>query len=659
MVDQVKRLLVLFLLFAWGAQAQPVVGPCMNGGPCTATTMTGKSLTLTGPGTALSVTNNVSIGGTSALNGATTIGTNTGAAVQLNLNAAAGNARSLRWQSAGSNRWIMNPATAEAASVTTTANGAVAAGQTAVVVASATGIVAGMQISVTGVTTTAYVVSVSGTTVNFFPAATGGGIANGATINFYPNTGANMQMFSANDAGTNFDEVFQITRSTGRWQYFVPVQINGTFGPVSTNTIIPAFQLSTSWAGSFSANPSSNPHFAEILINSDTLDVHGAGNGAQAFRVTYNYGGTNTDGTVFSGSRDGINVQMKQTGAAQGGFFNAIVGLSNITQSMGGSAGFGNAKGNVFAFSGYAEATNALNLQQVSGQENDILIDANSSASESYGITIAHLATHATPATFDDAAFVATDQNGTVGWTGSIFQVGSYQGVFPCNTSGCNLFAVRPTDATIVGAGTYRPPVATNGLYLPNTQFTANSVYVPGMTVSGAGVMNVSALTVTPSTNGISIDADQILTGAAVSTAGTGYAATNVLWDIYGDQFNPTVGGGGAITGFTVLARGHTASPPGAPVALLGGDNTGATATLTFAQKPIRIGGVSNVIIGTGSALATNATAGFLQLATMAGAPTGTVGAAGQAAVVIDTTNKKICYSTGGGTWECSAAFTP
>jgi hypothetical protein len=66
-----------------------------------------------------------------------------------------------------------------------------------------------------------------------------------------------------------------------------------------------------------------------------------------------------------------------------------------------------------------------------------------------------------------------------------------------------------------------------------------------------------------------------------------------------------------------------------------------------------------NTIIGKASALATNAANGFLQIATMAGAPTGTVGALGAAAVVIDTTNKKICYSTGGGTWECSAAFTP
>jgi hypothetical protein len=77
-------------------------------------------------------------------------------------------------------------------------------------------------------------------------------------------------------------------------------------------------------------------------------------------------------------------------------------------------------------------------------------------------------------------------------------------------------------------------------------------------------------------------------------------------------------------------------------------------------QTPgIIINPLGNTIIGAGVAVANNAVVGLLQLPTTAGAPSGTVGALGKAAVLIDTTNKKICYSTGGGTWECSAAFTP
>src|SRR5262249_17923473 len=125
--------------------------------------------------------------------------------------------------------------------------------------------------------------------------------------------------------------------------------------------------------------------------------------------------------------------------------------------------------------------------------------------------------------------------------------------------------------------------------------------------------VNVSALTVIPSATGISIDLDQVLTGAAISTAGTLYGASDVLFDSFGDQFNPTVGGGGAITGLTVIARGHTVSPPGAPVTLNGGRSTGATATLTFGAVPLKIypSGRSNIIMGTGAALATNAVTGL------------------------------------------------
>jgi hypothetical protein len=73
----------------------------------------------------------------------------------------------------------------------------------------------------------------------------------------------------------------------------------------------------------------------------------------------------------------------------------------------------------------------------------------------------------------------------------------------------------------------------------------------------------------------------------------------------------------------------------------------------------VRLNSGGLTTVGAGTALATNATTNMLQLSAMAGAPTGSIGSAGSPAVVIDTTNKKFCYSTGGGTWECSAAFTP
>lgn len=65
-----------------------------------------------------------------------------------------------------------------------------------------------------------------------------------------------------------------------------------------------------------------------------------------------------------------------------------------------------------------------------------------------------------------------------------------------------------------------------------------------------------------------------------------------------------------------------------------------------------------NLLLGSGTALTTNATTGFVLVPSMAGTPTGSAGSAGQVALVVDTTNKKICYNSGSG-WECSGAFTP
>lgn len=90
------------------------------------------------------------------------------------------------------------------------------------------------------------------------------------------------------------------------------------------------------------------------------------------------------------------------------------------------------------------------------------------------------------------------------------------------------------------------------------------------------------------------------------------------------------------------------------------GSGGGLTATLACTQQTqVQIGSGLNTLIGSGSALANSATVGLAMFPTTAGTPTGTVGAAGQAAFIIDTTNKKLCYSIGGGTWECTGALTP
>jgi hypothetical protein len=92
-----------------------------------------------------------------------------------------------------------------------------------------------------------------------------------------------------------------------------------------------------------------------------------------------------------------------------------------------------------------------------------------------------------------------------------------------------------------------------------------------------------------------------------------------------------------------------------------------AAASIAFragsTSQPILIQPSSNNIAigGTGglmTALATDATAGFVGIPTTAGAPTGTPAqaASGAAYLVYDTTNEKLCRYFNGA-WKCTAAF--
>ncbi|HZT90216.1 MAG TPA: hypothetical protein VFA12_19775 [Stellaceae bacterium] len=176
-----------------------------------------------------------------------------------------------------------------------------------------------------------------------------------------------------------------------------------------------------------------------------------------------------------------------------------------------------------------------------------------------------------------------------------------------------------------------------------------------------------------------------------------GSGAVGVVGAGYGESANPLVLGSGQAPGFTNVEwisggrAGFGGQPYGnggvidvtknstytteaagltigtgnnaQPEFLAGVDNANnfayvqsASRSTSFTAVPLAInpnGG--NVRFGTGSALATSATTGFPLIPTMAGAPTGSVGAAGQAAIVIDTADNKLCWSTGGGTWKCAS----
>lgn len=94
--------------------------------------------------------------------------------------------------------------------------------------------------------------------------------------------------------------------------------------------------------------------------------------------------------------------------------------------------------------------------------------------------------------------------------------------------------------------------------------------------------------------------------------------------------------------------------------AATGGDVKIGSETTDALTPGVQINPLGNTIIGTGAALATSATLNHLMIPTTAGAPTGAVGAAGKAAILLDTTNRRLCANASGtSTWNCAAMFVP
>lgn len=101
----------------------------------------------------------------------------------------------------------------------------------------------------------------------------------------------------------------------------------------------------------------------------------------------------------------------------------------------------------------------------------------------------------------------------------------------------------------------------------------------------------------------------------------------------------------------TLKIQGNSATP-----AISGTDlNTSAPAiTLPGSLTTPLVKGVSNLTLGTGSALATNATTGMIFIPSCAGTPSGSVGALGGVALIFDSTANKIWIGVAG-TWKSVA----
>ena len=362
-----------------------------------------------------------------------------------------------------------------------------------------------------------------------------------------------------------------------------------------------------------------------------------------------------------------ISVPIGSTFTADGGGtplaarFTTSVGSASLGGTVGAESG------SPFGVDIEVQEIGTKNLQSTAGMEIGVSPDAATTVLRRAGLQIVSKADGGAQGSLWDYAFAISNQIVVQPWKNGILFGGEFGGWAFDSSSSLIQVTHAANDAT-VGSNYGRGIDLWEGI--PNQfQFRGVGPFV----LDPTGNLQIGPGLIKPLTTGIAIDlTGNVATGIAVAAGGTNYQIGDwVYFGTGGVGKISNVSAGGVVTAVTMFRPPYIASgatpanplattnPPHDPTNVAG---SGLTLNVTWATTPNELDlnpGGGNIVAGTGAALATNATSGFIQIATMAGAPTGIVGAAGKAAVVIDTTNKKICYSTGGGTWECSAAFTP
>jgi hypothetical protein len=359
-----------------------------------------------------------------------------------------------------------------------------------------------------------------------------------------------------------------------------------------------------------------------FLVTSDQLNWNPGPGAVTALEIFHYFGGGSATGaraSVIIDSRFNGTIANDNGGFTPLQIFQSVGAGVNVT---GAASGAGNGRGTTYMLSGsYARMGSGTFLHSASATEFDYQPVTGSSIDYSYGVKMVNGASAGYHANLFEAAFSLGTAPSSSTWNNGLY-FGDPQGIsgtgFPISPTGVAINFAAGTLGTVLDASavtsTYFLKGPNNFAVLNNNRVVSDQVSPASANVYQIGntqgnpiaVFSSSANAITQSLTLVNQNANAFLIDVTA---------------------NPTVGA-------------------------LGIGRTNATA--------LNLGGsTNNVTIGAGVPIATSSTAGFLELPTMAGTPTGTVGVTGLAAVVIDTTDKKICYSVGGGLWECSAAFTP
>lgn len=348
------------------------------------------------------------------------------------------------------------------------------------------------------------------------------------------------------------------------------------------------------------------------------------------------------------GTRNGFQYYIANTGITTTDFLTAGTFSSTFSFNAGGVANsFAGAKGDAFGLNTYATVgASATFIRECVSYEANIQVVNTAGVFRKAGIQVVPESTDAGEGLSVDAGYLVGCQTGARGFQ-NLFQAGAWGSQWPINqtpTFPTSIFrAFSCVDYNSVGQA------VTRGIDLLEATISDVAFRSQGFAVNGSGAVQIGTGLIEAISGGLKVGAPGSLgTGTpTVSAAGTGYAVEDLLYDAYGGVYRvATIAGSGVATVSVKRQPYVPGATPANPVATTTwqttGLGTGCTLTLTWTA-----GG--NVTIGTGSAVATNATTGMLKIPTCAGIPTGVVGGVGGATLICDSTNHKVYCNDGGG----------
>ena len=259
--------------------------------------------------------------------------------------------------------------------------------------------------------------------------------------------------------------------------------LNGASTFSGSNTFTPAQIFNnglnvSSLGTSFLSGLSSN-NFNTISVT-DSLDASANGNVADCLAVFHGVGGS-----TAKGARQAFQSTMYLNSPTSSSNTNRFYVAGTFVASSigtGDGGGSGTEKGTISTINPVATlSATSVYMDEINCGECDISCAAGASVLNKYGWKVVQLATDQVAGSVNDAAFLASNASGAVGWS-SIFQIGDVTNQFPL-TSGGSILVLKGS------------PTFASGIDLSNAaSITTAAFKSPGFIVDGGGDLTTNGV---------------------------------------------------------------------------------------------------------------------------------------------------------------------